>query len=77
MSKGALFKELDADQQQVIRIHRQYMNSHATDRRPADDTRAIKLEMLRPNVRSWMKQPEGWPESGSSPAMFGPLNRLQ
>jgi hypothetical protein len=50
MSKGALLKELDADQQQVLRIHRQHVNSHATDRCPADDTRAIKFEMLRPNA---------------------------
>ncbi len=49
-------KKLDAKQQEVLRIHREHMNRHATDRRHADKARAIELEMLRPKIDPRMKQ---------------------
>jgi hypothetical protein len=44
--------QLKTDQEDVIGIHRQYLNRRAPDRRSTDNLRTFEPEVVPPNIRS-------------------------
>ena len=58
-------------------VHRQQLHGGAANRRPAEKDRAFPREVIRPAVRRGWNSGTSWPLSGSRPAMFGPLWKLQ